>query len=334
MIPAHAGLIINTVFDSSITSDANALAIENVINTAAQTYESLFSNNATISIYFQEGSGLGSSTYFVYDEAYSTVYSALIATDANPAAFAALAANGGGGIDNPVTGTTGIEMKSATLRALGMNQPAGCYLMSTGSSSDPKTCTGGTGAGAVDGIITLNTSITDPPQANNGSNYGLLSTAEHEMDEVLGLGSALENVSCSGTGCGTGGIENASNDTPFNAPSIEDLYRYDGSGHRTLSASCVSGNATSAFLSYGPSTGNIAPFNNLCNGGDFGDWASTATPRVQDAFATPGANPALSAAEIDALTAIGFEMAAPEPSSWLLMFGSLALLGIVKRRIV
>lgn len=337
---AHAGLIVNTVFDSTITHDANALAIENVINTAAQTYESLFANNATINIYFQEGGGLGSSTYFVYDEtggagtfSYSQIYSKLLATNANPAAFAALTANGGGGINNPVTGTPTMEMKSATLRALGLNQPAGCYIVATGDSSQPNTCTGGFGAGAVDGIVTLNTSLTDPPLTSSGSAYGLLGVVEHEMDEVLGLGSALENVDCSGTGCGVGGVLNASNNTIYDAPMIEDLYRWDGNGNRTLTANCVNGSATSAYFSYGPSTGNIAQFNNLCNDGDFGDWASGPVAQTQDAFATPGTNPTVGPSEIAALTAIGYELAAPEPGTWLLVLGALALFGASKRRI-
>ena len=40
--PVHAQLIITPIFDSSITSDPNAAAIESTINTAIQTYQSCF----------------------------------------------------------------------------------------------------------------------------------------------------------------------------------------------------------------------------------------------------------------------------------------------------
>src|ERR1700722_10318150 len=115
--PAHAGLIITPTFDSSITSDSHAATIEGVIDSAIRMFDNLYSNPITVSIYFQEGGGLGDSNTAVYDGAYTTVYNALVATDANPAAIAALNANGGdpttnGGI-NPEGDTNAIEIKSA-----------------------------------------------------------------------------------------------------------------------------------------------------------------------------------------------------------------------------
>src|SRR5438067_399638 len=58
--PAYAGLVINPVFDSSITSDPNAAAIEGTINSAIQEYETRFTDPITVSINFREGTGLGS----------------------------------------------------------------------------------------------------------------------------------------------------------------------------------------------------------------------------------------------------------------------------------
>src|SRR6266550_345451 len=60
--PVQAGLIINPTYDSSITSDPNAAAIEATIQTAINTYQSLFTNPVTVNIKFQEmSSGLGAS---------------------------------------------------------------------------------------------------------------------------------------------------------------------------------------------------------------------------------------------------------------------------------
>jgi hypothetical protein len=73
----------------------------------------------------------------------------------------------------------------------------------------------------------------------------------------------------------------------------------------------------------------IAQFNNSCNGADFGDWAGSSPDRVQDAFGTPGGNPTLGTAEIDALSAIGFT-AVPEPATC--MFAATAFVLLLARR--
>src|SRR2546423_7346079 len=48
-----SGLIISPTFDSSITNDPNAAAIEAMINRAIAIYESLFSDPITVSILFR-----------------------------------------------------------------------------------------------------------------------------------------------------------------------------------------------------------------------------------------------------------------------------------------
>jgi hypothetical protein len=352
VMPARAGLIINTTFDSTITNDSNAASIEAVINTAVQTFESLYSNPITVSIYFQEGGGLGQSNDLVYNTSYTSFYGQLVANDANPAAIAALNANGGnpntnGGV-NPVGGVNDIEIKAANARALGFTVAPGCVVTPTGDGvSDgnvPNQCAL-SGAGAkVDGIISLNTAITTPPNTQTSpdpSYFGLLSTAEHEIDEVLGLGSALENCdSTSPSGaCQPGATLNAGNNTFDGVGAPEDLFRWSAAtgGTRTLSTSCTT--PTSAYFAYGPSTGAIAQFNNACNGGDFGDWQSSplpagVNPQVQDAFANPGDAPAYGASETDALTAIGFDLAAPtpEPSAMFLFGAGLAMLAVYRSR--
>jgi hypothetical protein len=318
-------------FDSSITSDPNASTIEATINSAIAVYESLFSNPITVQIYFQEGPPLGESNTETNTVSYKTFYDDLVSDDANSAAIAGLNANGGDGNTNgglnPVTGTNTIEMKSANQRALGINQAPDCQLTSGASFSLPWIC-GGTTGPAYDGIITLGTYATYPPLPYDTSHYSLFGTVEHEVDEVLGLGSALENVTSSS------GTANAANDANFDDPMPEDLFRYSAvsGGVRTLSTNCA--NPSLAYFSYGPSTGAIEQFNNACNGGDFGDWDGNGTAQVQDAFATAGANPTLGPGELDALTAIGYnENTLPEPGTFALVGTALLGAGWLRRRV-
>ncbi len=347
-LPARANLIVNPIFDSTITSDANAASIEGAINSAIQVFETLYSNPITVSIYFQEGGGLGDSNTVVYEGAYSLVYSALAATDANPAAIAALNANGGdpntNGDVNPEGGVNEIEIKSANARALGFNVPAGCVVAATGDGHSgnnvPNICALSGSGTKVDGIVSLQTALTDPPDSSSSGSYDLISTAEHEIDEVLGLGSAIENCNPTSNGASTVCVDgnlNAGNDTPFGVGALEDLYRWTaptGGSRSTLTINCAS--PTSAYFAYGPSTGEIAQFNNACNGADFGDWQSSPLPngvsaQVQDAYANTGAGPAYGQSEIDAMTAIGYTLAAPEPGTMVLCGATLFLLAVKSR---
>jgi hypothetical protein len=117
---------------------------------------------------------------------------------------------------------------------------------------------------------------------------------EHEIDEVLGLGSSLPGVP---------------NGTIF----PEDLFRYDASG--TKIRNFTTSSTATAFVSINGTT-NLAQFHNKNDGADFGDWESNplppgVSPKVQDAFATPlPANPSLGV-ELTALDVIGYD---PNPS--------------------
>ena len=345
---ADAGIFtIVPTFDSSITSDTNVTAIEGAINTAISTIESDFTNQLTVDIYFQEGGGLGQSNFLVYDEPYSgngSFYKGLVKNNSNSAAIAALQAAGYTTV-NPVGGTNNIEMKSANARAVGINTLPGCNVTPTGAGTTngnvPNDCydaqaPNGTASGTlVDGIVSLNTLITTPGSPTSQLQYDLTSTAEHEIDEILGLGSALVNCNYGASGQSAACISGTltlNNDTPgFGSP--EDLYRYTAAAGGTLANLTV--NCTtpgSAYFAYGPNTGALTQFNNACNGGDFADWAGSG--QVQDAFGYPSTAPAYGANEIAALSAIGYETSVPEPGTITLFGSGLALLaGIGWRRV-
>jgi hypothetical protein len=285
--PAHAGLVITPTFDSTITNDPNAAAIKGVINSAIHTYESLFTNPITVNIEFHEMSGgLGESDTFISFGTYTAYLTALKANATSAAQLTALASLPAGP-NNPVNGNPDVFLTTANLRALGIN------VFPPGTPPAP------------DSSIGLNTSITFPPNAQSGSTYSLLAVTEHEINEALGLGSAL-NGNFNGSPPPTGAV------------SPMDLYRYDQNGTRTFNTDPN----TQAFFSIDGGKTDLVQFNQFSTSAipaDYQDWFSNGphTPRVQDAFATPGVTPTLGPDEITALNVLGYNLqgTVPEPSA-------------------
>jgi hypothetical protein len=305
-IPASASLIspltITPTFDSSITSDPNGAAIEASINAAIDFYTTTLTtataSSINVTIDFKEGGGLGGSNTTLYKETYQGFINALINASSGDLTDTTALAGLPTGANNPVTGSGTIDVKTAELRALGY--------------------TGVPPNNGFDGTITLNTALTHPGSPGSSLNYNLMATVEHEVDEVLGLGS-----DDSGTGF-------------FADPAPEDLFRYDSSGHRSYTTS----SSALAYFSIDGST-LLAQFDNQNDTGDWGDWQSNplskgVAPQVQDAFATPGSNPflSLSSPEVTALDALGYNLVTPtpEPGTIFLSVSALAGLFLVKRR--
>ena len=301
-------LTITPTFDASIGGDPNAIAIEAIINSVIGYYESAFTTHfasVNVAIQFHEmASGLGASTTGIYNVGYNTARTVLGNASSGDATDTTALAHLPAGSINPVNGNANLLVASANGRALGLSTPAAVTV----------------GAGTFDGSVGLNTSITTPGSPGTSLTYSLFAVTEHEIDEVLGLGSDV-----GGTGF-------------FADPRIEDLYRYASGGARNYTAA-----GDNAFFSLDGIT-DLVQFNQTGGGADYGDWHASATPRVQDAFATGGANSTLAndgGAEVIALDAIGYNLAVtavPEPST-VVLFGT-ALVGIAvlwrlpKRRFV
>ena len=144
-----------------------------------------------------------------------------------------------------------------------------------------------------------------------------------DLDEVLGLGSGLENTT-GGTIADLGG------------PLPEDLFRFSGAGTRSfVNGDSCTGRLGSAYFSIDDGTTNLAGFNNSCNGGDWGDW-DTGLDRVQNWAASPlPSDPALGVEET-ALEAIGYTFdppdPAPEPATVVLIGTVLGAIVFLRRR--
>jgi hypothetical protein len=265
------GLTIIPTFDSSITSDPQAATIEATINSAIAAYQTNFSTPITVTIEFQEmGSGVGLSGWSYQTVSYSN-YLAALTSSATTTDDATALAHLPNQVDNPANGNPNMALKPAQGRALGFN-----------INPSP---------GQPDGVVSLNTSVLNLSAAQtNAGKYSLFSVTCHEIDEVLGLGSALDLVK-------------TNSEPPTGRVFAEDLFRYNSTGARSYT---TNSSAASYFSLDG--TTDLAQFNQVASG-DFGDWYSypsgAAIPRVQDAFATGGAAPVLGV-ELRVLDAIGY----------------------------
>ena len=257
---ATTGLIINPTFDSSITGSPNAAAIEAMINRAISSHESLFSDPITIQIRFRysttgpdgtplPANGIAQSAFVIYQIPWNTYINALRAdarTSNDSVANASL----------PATALSpNVKPRSAGGRAVGLDTPPA--MLPNGTIGQ---------GGIYDGIVTLNSSA--PYQFTrplSPSNLDAQRSTEHEVDEVIGLGSRLGH--------------NGNDVHP------QDLFSWSAPGVRNLTSS-----GTRYFSINGGAT-NIVNFNQNSDG-DFGDWLSAACPQahpyVQNAFGCAG----------------------------------------------
>jgi hypothetical protein len=282
---ATTGLIIHATFDSSITSNPNAAAIEAMINQAISIYESLFSDPITIEILFRyattwpdgaplsAGGGAGSISglyMFPWDTA-GYLLRADARTSNDILAIASLPVSP---LSANIIGT------SANGRAVGAITPQGMFADGTGPG------------GPYDGIVTLNSAtpfqFTRPTISGN---YDAQQFTEHEIDEVMGLGSGL-------------GWDLHGDLRP------QDVFSWSSAGVRNFTSS-----GTRYFSIDGGNT-NIVNFNQDPSG-DFGDWLSTGcAPYVQVAFGCPGQSSDVTATSPEGinLDVIGYDLIAlPAP---------------------
>lgn len=278
------GLMIHATFDSSITGNPNAAAIEAMINRAISIYESLFSDPITVQIRFRYATTspngtplpqavLAQSLFGLYMAPWNTAVDALRAdarTNNDNLAIASLPGN---------ALSANILAASANVRALGGDAPPVVFANGTVGPGGP-----------YDGIVTLNSAM--PYQFTRpigGGSFDAQRATEHEIDELMGLGSHL-NLSPPGTDLRP-----------------QDLFNWSSPGVRNLTSS-----GTRYFSINGGNT-NLVNFNQEPNS-DFGDWVSTACPQshpyVQNASACRGQSSDVTATSPEgiSLDVIGYDL--------------------------
>jgi hypothetical protein len=250
------------------------------INSVINFYETTITTPITVNINFRNmTTGLGSSLFVIYNVPYSSYRTALGAAATSPDDATALS-NTATGSANPINANTSIAVKSANGRALGLNTPEVTF-------SSP--CASFTGSGCIGINVAL---------AN--ANGDLVAVVEHEIDEILGLGSALSG-----------------NTTPA-VPWSQDLFRWGGPGVRSYASNSSTTNpcaGPSAFFSIDGGATNLNQFNNCNNGGDYGDWITHTPSQVQDAFTDFSGTPFLTSTspEVRSLDVIGYSLNLTSP---------------------
>ena len=153
---------VGVIFDSTITSDPNATAIQATINSVVGSYETLLQNPINITVTFKSmPTGLGLSSYTPVTASYSS-FRTQLAAGATSASDTTALASLPNLTNNPVTGSPNMTLTVANAQALGI---------SSFNSSPSAT-------------ISLNLATI------SGSNYDLSAVVSHELDELLGIGGA------------------------------------------------------------------------------------------------------------------------------------------------
>jgi hypothetical protein len=286
----NSGLVIIPSFDPTITSDPRSNAIQAMIVSAIQAYQTLFSDPITVTIHFRfsahDATGrpmdtlVGASNSTCYPRDWNTFITALKAdakTASDTAANSTLPTS-------PLTAS--IVTRSAAGRAIGLNTPPAMF-------ADAHLDVGG----PYDGVITINSAkplqFTRPVSPGN---FDARTFTEHEIDEVLGLGSHLNGA----------------------APEFlctQDLFSWASLNARNTTATGERHFSIDRGLHY------IVTFNQD-PGGDFGDWESEPQcpqnhPLVQNAWNCDGQSPEISATSPEgvSLDVIGYDLVTASPGN-------------------
>jgi hypothetical protein len=316
MAQPAAALVINPIFDSSITSRANASTIQTAFNTVAQDWASQFINNAQINVKVSWGSvggqvlpsnAVGASTsslygYYTYNQVKSYLTNASLGNPSDTALAIAVA-------NLPATAPSGVSkyvIPSSEAKVLGLIPPM-------------QTSTDGSIGFAGNSMTSYDYDPTDGVKAGT---YDFQAVAAHELDEVLGRISGLYN-------------------TAPTYRTVFDLFRYKSPGVLSFSYS------EAAYFSIDGGVTNLGKFNNTASG-DRGDWLTLAgSTDIQDAFISTGQRKNLTAVDLTGLDVLGYNginlgntawnlpqtiafrlvEPVPEPGSLILLVSMLSLLG-------
>jgi hypothetical protein len=253
---ANPGLVINATYDASVPTEA-----QTAFNKLIELYENTFSNPIHVNLNITFGdTGLGASETAQVLVPYSVWVGHLNANaTSNPGNTFEASAVSNLPASDPL-GHGEVTLTTADARALGISQAE-----VTGDLTPQS-----------DSTITFSShsDITfEYNQVAAAGRYDFMDVAAHELNEALGIGSALTNLPNNGT-------------APTDDFAAEDYFRYQtGSTSRDIT---LSPNANVSF-SYDGGKTDVAQFNQDNNFGDRNDWiygngsAPPSSPFVQDA---------------------------------------------------
>lgn len=281
---------INATYDSSVTGLTNAAQIESAFAAAVETFQSLYTNDATVNIMvywgpagpFTNGINLGRSYLTVFGSSYSQITNALFANQASAAdtnSVASLPAN------DP-TGGGPWWVPRAEIKVLGLSISG---VSPNDSAND----------GAV-GFTSNAVYALDPNNRAVAGEYDFIGVAQHEISEVLGRI--------------TLGLQTNIGFVPF------DLFRFTNNAARSFDP-----NATDAYFSVDDGLTALKFFYTNANLGDIQDWLSSSTPDAYDAFVSPSQVLPISTTDITTLDVLGYHgpgLAAPNLAGTRLANGS------------
>jgi hypothetical protein len=238
------GLVIHPSWDPSITNDVNATIIKATINHVIADYQAFITDPITVNITFKVDPTIDlgrSDPGRGYAQPYTTFRNALV-TNTSSSYDATALSKLPNSVNEPVHGLPDVMLWSANMKVLGIPFPLNTVP-------------------ASDGTITINTQKCNLDRTTiDSTKFDLASVTEHEIDEILGLGSDLNF-----------------NQTSYPYVRPQDLFRYaaDGTRSYTPSTSAV------AYFSLDGVT-HLEQFDQSGGTNDYGDWLKSGTPHVQD----------------------------------------------------